>query len=79
MNITPEGIIHNISFSSLQMNGNNKADCYITQGWKCLPWAKTVVYWAHSLVTKKCCEYDTRRHTLHFITNTTQPKVENSA
>ncbi len=43
------------------MNGPNKLECYITQGWK-LPVTTTPAYWALSQVKKKikCCEYSPR-------------------
>jgi hypothetical protein len=44
------------------MNGQNKLEGYITQGSKGLPRTNSLVYWAHSYVTKKieCCDYDPR-------------------
>jgi len=34
-------------------NGPNKLEYCITQGWKGLPGANTLAYWAHSRVMKK--------------------------
>ncbi len=57
-----EAVLITLHFSSKLKNGTNKAECYITLGWKALPGINTVAYCARLKVTEKMkyCAYDTR-------------------
>jgi hypothetical protein len=43
-------------------NGPNMLECFIALGWKVLPMATTLAYWAFTLamITIKFCEYNCR-------------------
>jgi hypothetical protein len=51
--LAPKTSYHGISFTSKLLNGPNKLECYITQGWEGLSGTNTLADWAHSYVWKK--------------------------